>query len=81
MGPQEHPEWCDTTRSGHQNTQSTFFSKNDQNAPGQPRVTKGQVRSKSTQNNTFHSFIPNSSFLEIFGNFDLVDPKLTPSGP
>ena len=37
-----------------------------------PGSTKGQTRSKSSQNNTFHGFLSNPSFSEIFGiKFDL----------
>ena len=46
-----------------------------------PRSTEGQMKSKLSQNNTFHSFTSNLSFLEIFGKFDLVDPELTSAGP
>ena len=63
---------------GRRSTQSTFFSQNDQNAPSQPRVER---RSKLLQNNTFHSFKSNSSFSEIFGNFDQVDLELTLASP
>ena len=37
-----------------------------------PGLTKGQTRSKSSQNNIFHGFISNLNSLEIFGNFDQV---------
>ena len=61
----------------HPSTQSASFSKNDQNTSVTLGLTEGQTRSKATQNNTFHGFTSNSSFLEIFDNFDQVDPKLT----
>ena len=38
-------------------------------------LTEGQMRSKPSQNNTFHSFALNLSFSEIFGNFDQVDSR------
>ena len=44
-------------------------------------LTKGQIRSKPSQNNTFRSFTSTPSFLEIFGNLDQVDPELTLGGP
>ena len=36
-------------------------------------LTEGQMKSKPSQNNTFHSLTSNQNFLEIFGNFDQVD--------
>ena len=44
-------------------------------------MTESQTKSKSPQNNTFNIFTSNLSFLEIFGNCDQVDSKLTPNGP
>ena len=41
-------------------------------------LTKGQTRSKLSQNNVFHSFTPNSSFSNIFNNFDQVWPEVNP---
>ena len=37
-----------------------------------PRLTKGQTRSKSSQNNIFHGFISNLKSSKIFSNFDQV---------
>ena len=39
-----------------------------------PRLTKGQTRSKSPQNNIFEGFISNLSSSKIFTNFDQVWP-------
>jgi len=43
-------------------------------------LTEGRVRSKSSHKNIFRSFIPNPSFSEIFGKFDLVNSELTLDG-
>ena len=39
-------------------------------------LTKGQTRSKSSQNNIFHGFISNLISSDIFSNFDQVWPRL-----
>ena len=72
----EHLEWRGATRSS---TQSASFSKNDQNTSVTLGLTEGQTRSKATQNNIFHGFTSNSSFSEIFNNFDQVWASLTRS--
>ena len=41
-------------------------------------LTKGQMRSKPSQNNIFHSFTPNLSFSEIYDNFEQVWPEVDP---
>ena len=57
---------------GHRSTQSAISNQNDQNAPGQPSLTKSQSWSKSFYDNIFHVFTSNLSHLEIFVNFDQV---------
>jgi len=43
-----------------------------------PRLTKSQKRSKSSQNNIFRGFTSNSSYLETFVNFHQVWPEVDP---
>jgi len=61
----------------YRSTQSAFSTKMTEMPLANLRLTKGQTRSKPSQNNTFHSFTSNQSFSKIFGNFDL---ELTPNG-
>ena len=44
-------------------------------------LTEGQIRSKSIQNNTFHSFSSNSSFSEILATLTKFDLKLISCRP
>ena len=59
MGPREHLEWCGATHSDTRALRVPLSAQNDQN---------------TLDHNTFHSFTSNSSFSEIFGNFDQIWP-------
>ena len=72
MGPREHPEWCDATYLGTRAPEVPFSTKMTKMPLVNPSLTKSQTKSKFPLKNTFHSFISNPSFLEIFGNFDQV---------
>ena len=69
IGPREHLEWRDTTHSNVGAPKVHFLAK-------MPLVNleliEGQTRSKSTQNNNFHSFSSNPNFSKIFNYFDQV---------
>ena len=67
MGLQEIPEWRGATCLDTRAPKVPFLAKMTK----MPLI-EGQTRSKSSQNNIFHSFIPNLTFSEIFGNFDQV---------
>ena len=75
MGPRGHPEWCDATRSDAGVPEVPFSTKMTKMPLVNLGLTEGQMRSKPSQNNTFHSFALNLSFSEIFGNFDQVDSR------
>ena len=58
IGPPEHPKWCGVACSNTRTPKVHFSTK----IPlVNPSLTKGQTRSKSTQNNMFHGFISNPS--------------------
>ena len=69
MGPQGHPEWCGTIHSNARAPEVPFSTKMTKMALVNLGLTESQTRLKPSQNNTFHSFTSNLSFLEIFGNF------------
>ena len=46
-----------------------------------PGLTKGQTRSKFSQNNIFHGFISNPNYSKIFRKFGKVWPKVDSVGP
>ena len=74
MGPPEHPKWRGAACSNTGTPKVPFSAK----IPlVNPSLTKGQTRSKSSQNKTFYSFTSNPSFSETFGNFDQVSLNLT----
>ena len=81
MGPRGHPEWCDATRSDAGVPEVPFSTKMTKMPLVNLGLTEGQMRSKPSQNNTFHSFALNLSFSEIFGNFDQLWPSWLPTGP
>ena len=74
IGPRKHLDWCGVTRLGigalkvHFSAKMPLFN---------PRLTKSQTKSKSSQNNIFHGFTSNPSYLKPFVNFDQVWPSLT----
>ena len=70
MGQREHPKWCGTTHSDARATKVPFSAKMTKITLVNLGLTDGQTRLKPSQNTTFHNFIPKSSFLEIFRNFD-----------
>ena len=72
MGSREHAEWCGATYSNTGELKVTFSTKMTKMPLVNPSLTKSQTKSKFPLKNTFHSFISNPSFLEIFGNFDQV---------
>ena len=76
MGPWEHLEWCDVTRSDTKAPKLPFPAKMTKIPLINLRLTEGQTRSKSTQNNTFHSISSNPSFSDIFSHFDQVWPEV-----
>ena len=78
MGLQEHLEWYGATRPDTRALKVPLLAKMAKMPPVNLGLIEGQTRSKSSQNNTFHSFTSNLSFLEIFGKFDL---ELTLDGP
>ena len=80
MGPRGHLEWCGATRLDAGAPEVSFSAKMTKMPLVNLGLTEGQTRSKPSQNNTFHSFTSNWIFLEIFGNFDQVDPELTLDG-
>ena len=78
VGPREHPEWRGITHLDTRVPKVPFLAK-------MPlvnlRLTEGQMKSKPSQNNIFHSFTSNMSFSEIFNNFDKVWPGVDLKGP
>ena len=72
MRPREHPEWYGVTCSDTEAPKVPFLAKMTKMPLVNPGLTKGQTRSKSSQNNIFHGFISNLNSLEIFSNFDQV---------
>ena len=58
MGPPEHPKWRGAACSNTRTPKVPFSAKIPM---VNPSLTKGQTRSKSTQNNMFHGFISNPS--------------------
>ena len=81
MGLREHLEWRGITRSNTRALKVLLSAKITKMPLVNPRLTESQTKSKSSQNNFFHGFISNPIFLEIFGNFDQVNPELTLGGP
>ena len=61
----------------YQNTRSAILGQNDQNTPGQSRLTEGQNWSKPPQNSIFYVFTQNPRLSEIFVNFDQLWQSLT----
>ena len=76
MGPQEHLEWRGATCLNIGVLKVPFLAKMTKMPLVNLGLTESQIRSKSSQNNTFHSFTSNPSFLETFGNFDQIWPKV-----
>ena len=76
MRPQEHPEWHGATHSDTGAPKVPFLVKMTKMPLVNLGLTEGQTMLKSTQNNTFHSFSSNPSFLEIFSHFDQVWPEV-----
>ena len=72
MGLWEHLEWCGMTHSNIGAFTVPFSVKMTKVPLVNPKLTEGQTRSKSSQNNIFHGFISNLSSTKIFSNFDLV---------
>ena len=81
MGPWEHPKWCSATRSGIGAPKVPFSAKMTKMPWSTLGLTKGQTKSKLSQNNIFHSFTLNPSFSEIFNNFDQVWLEVDLGGP
>ena len=81
MGPREHLEWRGATRSDTGALKVPLSAKMTKMPLVNLGLTEDQTRSKFSQNNTFHSFISNSSFSEIFGNFDQIWPGVNLKWP
>ena len=75
-GLRGHSEWCGTIHSDTKAPRVPFLAIMTKMPLANLGLNIGQTRSKPSQNNTFHSFTSNSSFSEIFGNFDLVWPRV-----
>ena len=73
MGPWEHPEWCEATRSGTGATEVPLSAKMTKMPLVNPGLTEGQTRSKPSQNNIFHDFTSNPSFSEISATLTKFD--------
>ena len=78
MGPWEHLEWRGVTCPDTGAPKVPFSTQMTKKPLVNLRLIESQATSKSSQNNTFHGFSLNLSFLEIFGNFDQVWPKVDP---
>ena len=76
MGPWKHLEWCGAIRSDTRAPKVPFPTKMTKILLINLGLTEGQTRSKSIQNNTFHSISSNPSFSDIFSHFDQVWPKV-----
>ena len=74
MGLWGHLEWHGATHSDIREPKVPFSAKMTKMPLVNPKLTKGQTRSKSSQNKIFHGFISNPSSSKIFGNFDQVWP-------
>ena len=77
MGLWKHLNWHNATHLGIEALKVPFLTKMTKMPLVNPRLTKSQTRSKSSQNNIFHGFTSNPSYLETFVNFDQVWPSLT----
>ena len=77
MGPWEYLEWRGTTYSDTEALKVPLTTKMAKMPLVNPGLTKNRTRWKSSQKNIFHGFTSNSSFTEIFGNFDQVDSEST----
>ena len=76
MGPRKIYRLTWHNLFGHQSTQSVFLVKMTKMPLVNPKLTKSQTMSKSSQNNIFHGFISNPSSLEIFSKFNQVWPRV-----
>ena len=77
MGPREHPKWRGITHLDTRTPKVSFSAKMTKMPLVNLGFTEGQTRSKSTQNNTFHTFHqtrPSRRFLATL-------TKLTSGGP
>ena len=81
IGLREHLEWCGATRSDIETPKVPFSAKMTKIPLVNSRLTESQMKSKSLQNTTFHSFTSNPSFLEFFGNFNQVWLLAGPRNP
>ena len=80
MVPWKHLDWHGTTRSGLEALKVPFQVKLTKMPLVNPRLTKIQSQSKSSQNNIFQVYTSTSSYSMIFVNFDQVRPNVDPWG-
>ena len=81
MESQKHLNWRGTTRSGIGALKVPFQVKLTKMPLFNPKLTRSQSWSKSSQNNIFHVSTSNLSYLMIFVNLDQVWPKVDSLGP
>ena len=77
----EHPKLYGPTPSDTRVPKVHFSAKMTKMPLVNLRLTEGQMKSKPSQNNIFHSFTSNLSFSEIFNNFDQIWPGVDLGGP